>query len=75
MNLIHRGRVARFATVPQNPSTLRSPFPRGEGFFAFPKGAGGVGASPSGEGDRSEAARCAASRKRWWGCKALSLLW
>ena len=40
MNLIHRGRVARFATVPQNTTTLRSPFPRGEGFFAFPSGAG-----------------------------------
>ncbi len=36
MNLIHRGRVARFATVPQNPSTLRSPFPRGEGIFGIP---------------------------------------
>ena len=35
MNLIHRGRVARFATVPQNTTTLRSPFPRGEGFFSF----------------------------------------
>ncbi len=46
MNLIHRSRVARFAAAPQNPSTLRSPFPRGEGIFAFSSGAGVSGTYP-----------------------------
>ncbi len=57
MNLIHRGRVARFATVPQNTTTLRSPFPSGEGFFAFPSGGWDIG-HVSGNGCRNNKDNC-----------------